>query len=104
MQLNIDGIQTTTNIPVNMTIQDLQQAMSQDEHLQQLKEHIIRSWPENGDQIPQSKRTSWTFQDDMAVIDWVTLKGRHIVIPESLQRQALEQLYANHMESINLSS
>ena len=33
----------------------------------------------------------------MAVIDMVILKGRHIVIPEALQRQAFEQLHINHM-------
>ena len=33
----------------------------------------------------------------MAVIDGVILKGRHIVIPEALQWQALEQLHVNHM-------
>ena len=39
----------------------------------------------------------WTFWDDMAVIDGVILKGRHIVILETLQRQALEQLHVIHM-------
>ena len=33
----------------------------------------------------------------MAVIDRVILKGRHIVILESLPRQALELLHINHM-------
>ena len=33
----------------------------------------------------------------MEVIDGVILKGRHIIIPESLQKQALEQLHVNHM-------
>ena len=35
--------------------------------------------------------------DDMAVIDRVMLKDRHIVIPGALPRQALEQLHVNHM-------
>ena len=34
----------------------------------------------------------------MAVIDGVILKGSHTVTPESLQRQALENLHVNHME------
>ena len=33
----------------------------------------------------------------MAVIDGVIIKGRHVVIPESLKKQALEQLHVNHM-------
>ena len=46
-------------------------------------------------QIPQDMRTYWTFKDDMAVIDEVILKSRHTVIPEALQRQALEQHHFN---------
>ena len=61
MQFNIDTIQATTNIPDCMTIHELQQAKSQDEHLLCLKEHIIQGWPENRDQIPQDMRTYWTF-------------------------------------------
>ena len=33
----------------------------------------------------------------MAVIDWVILTGRHVVIPETLQRLELEQLHVNRM-------
>ena len=42
-------------------------------------------------------RTFLTFQDNRAMIDVVILKGRFILIPESLQRHALEQLHVNHM-------
>ena len=96
MEPNINAIQTTTNIPDCMTIQELQQATSQDEHLQLHQEHI-RGRPEYRDQIPHSMRGYWTFYDDMIVIDWVILKGRHVGIPEVLQRQALEQLHINHV-------
>ena len=33
----------------------------------------------------------------MMVIDRVILKGRHVVIPQTLQRQALQQLPLNHI-------
>ena len=33
----------------------------------------------------------------MAVIDGVILKGRHMVIPDTLKKKALEQLHINHM-------
>ena len=33
----------------------------------------------------------------MAVIDRVILKGRHVVIPELLQNQALQQFHVNHV-------
>ena len=76
MQVNIDTIQTTTYIPDCMPIQEIQQTTSQDEHLQQIKEHIIKGWLEKRDQIPQDIITDWTFCDDIEVIDGVLLKGR----------------------------
>ena len=42
MQLDIDDIETTANIPDFLTIQELQQTALQGKHLQQLKEHIIK--------------------------------------------------------------
>ena len=56
-----------------MTIHKLQQATSEVEHLQCLKEHIIQDWLENRDQIPQIMTTNWAFQDDIVVINRVIL-------------------------------
>ena len=85
MQLNVDTIQTTTNILDCMTIQPLQQATLQDDHLQLLKDYIIRGWPDSKDQIPQDMWTYWTLWDDMAVINGAILTSWHVVIAESLK-------------------
>ena len=57
LQLNIDAIETVTNITDCMTIQQLQQATSQDDHLQHLKDYIIRAWPEKKDHDQTCKHT-----------------------------------------------
>ena len=85
----------TTNIPDCMT--ELKQTTSQDEHLHHCQEHIIRGWPNHGDQIPQDRRPHLMFHDDMVGIDGVVLKNRHVIKPEALQRQALEQPHVYHM-------
>ena len=74
-----------------MTVQELQEAMSQDQHHQCLIEYVIQGWPENKNQLPQDIRTYWTFRDDMVVIDGV-VKDKCVVIPEALQQQVLKQL------------
>ena len=61
-------MQTMTNMPDCITIKQSQQATSQDHHLQQLKQYVIRGWPEIKDEIPQEIGTYWTFQDDMCCI------------------------------------
>ena len=97
MQISINVIQSTTKIPECLTMHELQEATSQDQHLQCLIEYVIQGWPENKNQLPQDMRTYWTFRDDMAVIDLVVVKSRCIVTPEALQQQVLKQLHINHM-------
>ena len=81
MQLSINVIQPTTNMPECMTMHELQQVMSQDQHMQCLKEYIIQGCPDHKEQIQQDIRPYWTFKDDMAVINGVIMKGRHIIVP-----------------------
>ena len=97
MDIRKDAIQASVNALECMSVQQIQQATAQDKHLQQLKEFIIAGWPEIKEQVHQDIRTYWSFRDDMAVIDGVILKGRHIVIPEALKQQVLDQLHINHM-------
>ena len=63
------------NIPEYMTVNELEDATYQDQHLQQLMEYIIPGWPDNKDQLPLDIRTYWMFRYDMAVIDGIVIKG-----------------------------
>ena len=92
MDVRVDAVQTSTNVPDCTSIQHIQWLTIQDEHLQQLKSCIIAGWPESKDQLHQDIRLYWSFSDGMAVIDGIIVKGRFIIIPEVLQQQALEQL------------
>ena len=81
----------------------IQQAMSQDQHLQCLKDYIIQGWLESRDQIPQDIRTYCTFRDKMAVIDGIIIQGIHKVVMEVLQKQALQHLHVNDMGNKKLN-
>ena len=64
-----------------MNMHELQEAMSQDQHLQCLMEYVIQGWPESKTQLPHDIRTYWTFRDDLAFITGIVTKGRCIVMP-----------------------
>ena len=85
-QVNVNTVETATNILECLMICKLQHKTALDNHLQQLKECIRKEWPENKDNIAENLRPYWTFLDDMAAIDRVILKGRCIVIPDTLQK------------------
>ena len=80
-----------------ISVQQIQQATAQDKHLQQLKGFIIAGLPESKEEVHQGIRVYLSFRDDMAVIDGIIMKGRHVVIPEALEQQALDQLHVNHI-------
>ena len=49
------------------------------------------------DKLCADLRPYWSYRGELAVIDGIILKGRHIVIPNSLKQQVLNQLHTNHM-------
>ena len=97
MDIKVDVVPIMIDVPECMSIQEIQQATIQDEHLQWLKGSIITGWPDTKDQLHQDISPYWSFKDDLAVIDGVIMKGRCISIPEALKQQALDQLHVNDM-------
>ena len=97
MELWVDAIQTTTDMPECLSMTELQQALSQDSHIQKLKHFIITGWPDSKDKVSKELKPHWSYRDKLAVIDGIVLKGRHIIIPNSLKQQVLNQLHINHM-------
>ena len=97
MELWVDIIQTATDMPEYLSMTELQQASSQDNHLQKLKHFIITGWPNSKDEISTELKLYWSNRDELVVIGGVILKGRCIIIPNSLRQQVLDQLYTNHI-------
>ena len=96
MDIWVDTIQTAMDIPECISMAEIQQALSQDNHLQQLKGIIITGWPDSRDELCVDLQPYWSHQDKLAVIDGIILKGRHIIMPNSLREQVLNQLHTNH--------
>ena len=49
----VDIIQTTADMAECLSMTDLQQALSQDSHIQKLKHFIITGWPDSKDEISE---------------------------------------------------
>ena len=97
MELWVDIIQTTTDMPDCLSMTELQQASSQDNHLQILKHFIITGWPHSKDEISEELKPYCSYRDELAVINGVILKSRHMIIPNSIRQQVLNQLHINYM-------
>ena len=85
MDVRVDAIQISMNEPECMSIQLIQQAIVQDEHLQWLKGYIITGWPEIKDQVQCDIRDYWSFKGDMAVIGENQNEGQTCYYTRGLQ-------------------
>ena len=97
MELWVDIIQTMTDMPECLSMTELQQTSSHDNHLQKLKHFILTGLPHSKDEISEELKLYWSYRDKIAVINGIMLMGRHIIIPNSLRQQVLNQLHIIHM-------
>ena len=86
MDVWVDAIQTAKDMPESISIAEIQQVSSEDNHLQQLKNIIISGWPDSRDKLRVDLQPYWSYRDELAVIDGVILKGRCISMPNSLRQ------------------
>ena len=85
VELWVDIIQTTTDMPECLSMTDLQQVLSQDSHIQKLKHFIITGWPNSKDEVSKELKPYWSYRDKLAVIHGMVLKHRCIIISNSLK-------------------
>ena len=97
MDVWVDAIHTAMDMQEYISVAKIQQALSQDNHLQQIKSLIITGWPDSRDELHVDLRPYWSYRDELAVIDGIILKGRCIIMPNSLRQQVHNQLHTNHL-------
>ena len=80
MDIQMDAIQIATDMPECVSMAEIQQASSLDNHLQQLKGIIITGWPDSRDELCVDLQLYWSYRDELAVINGIILKGKYIII------------------------
>ena len=62
MDISIDAIQSTTDIPGCISMAQIQQASAQDDHLQCLNSFIITGWPSTKDKLHSDLKPYWLYR------------------------------------------
>ena len=78
-----DAIQSSIDMLECISMEEIQHASSQNDHLQQLKKFIVAGWPDTKDELHTNIRLYWPDRDELAVIDAVIHKGRHMGIEKT---------------------
>ena len=59
IEVQVDNIQTGTDMLECLSMTELQQVSSQDDHLQKLKNITIAGWPDSKDKIDAELKPYW---------------------------------------------
>ena len=68
----------------------------QDPLLNEIKNIVYTGWPDTIKELPTDIRPYWSFRDEFAMEAGVLFKIRHILIPQSMQNEILQQLHQGH--------
>ena len=66
MDVQVDTIQATKEMPEYVSVAEIQQASSINNHLQQLKGIIITGWTDSSDELHADLQPYWSYRDGLA--------------------------------------
>ncbi|XP_055590190.1 uncharacterized protein K02A2.6-like [Uranotaenia lowii] len=67
-----------------------------DPTLQKVRQHILKGWPENKNNINSELQPFYVRRDSFSIVQRCLMYGERIVIPKTLQQRVLSQLHKGH--------
>lgn len=97
-ELDLQVYTVISNIPMSDEKKVLfEQETAKDETLQIVKQLILKGWPVQKEQVPDSAKPYFTYREVLSVIDNVIFKGKNVVVPKSLRKDMLDRIHVNHL-------
>ena len=78
-------------------LQQIRQAVDNDEVTCQLRQIIQHGWPDNKEQLPAQLVPYFSSRDEMSVQDGLIFKGQRIVIPLSMRQELKKSIHSSHI-------
>ena len=86
-----------SSLPVSdRKMQEIKTHTELDPQMDQLKQVILKGWPEMRQHCPEQLKEFWNFRDELTVLNGLILKGHKLVIPNALRPKMLEVLHQGH--------
>ena len=77
-------------------LESLQEETKADPTLAELTDLIITGWPDSMQDLQEHLHLYWCFQDELAILDGLVMKGNRVVFPSSMRPGALTRLHNAH--------
>ena len=58
----------------------------------------LHGWLSTKAEVQKDLQSYWSFRDEIVIIDEISMKGRRIIVPASLQNKILDKMQLNNMD------
>ncbi len=91
IQAYVDMIVTSLPVSPEKTEQ-IRNATDADGTMTQLKETILKGWPEKKSDCPKQIQDYWSCRAELSVVNDIIFKGNKFVIPASMRKEMLHKV------------
>ncbi len=92
------SVNNVSFIPIkDKRLEEIRNATSNDPDLSQLKNAIMKGWPNSKDELSEVLIPYFTYRDELTVQDGIVLRGERVIIPLSLRKEMKEKLHVGHL-------
>ena len=84
---------------INMTdkkLKELQIETEKDEQLKQLKEYIIKGWPNTLKKVKENVKFYYKFKNELTIVNDLVYKNNKLIIPNTMKPRMLECIHSGH--------
>ncbi|KAK7106746.1 hypothetical protein V1264_017967 [Littorina saxatilis] len=101
----INAINPRSHLPISdEKYAEFQRETANDVELTELKKVILKGFPENRRDVPESVRAYWSFRDELTYTDGLIFRGLRLVIPKKLQVDQLQRIHSSHLGIVKCKS
>ena len=76
---------------------EIQVATEQDECLQEVKQLVMRGWPQSKTQVPQTVVPYFPWRDEIGVQNGVLFRGERIIVPGAIRHKIMTALHSSYI-------
>ena len=77
-------------------LEEVKKATDEDPIMIELREYILKGWPNNGNKVPSELKCYHAMQNVMSCVDGIILKGEAVVIPSAFRKDIKKRLHSAH--------
>ena len=87
-----------SNVPFSdAKLEEIRKASAENANMRLLQATLLKGWPDKISEAHSSIKPLWTYQDELSEANGWILKGEKIVIPQSLRKKMVNQIYFSHL-------